>query len=35
MELGIWIIEGLISIAAAFLLGYIVIWFVTQFNKDK
>lgn len=30
-----WIIEGLLTMAAAFLLGYIVVWFIAQFNKDQ
>ena len=35
MELDIWVIEGLLTMAAAGLIGCIVAWFISQFNKDE
>jgi hypothetical protein len=35
MELDTWLIEGILTIAAAALIGYIAVWFISQFNKDN
>ena len=35
MELDIWIFEGLLIMAIAFMLAYIVAWFISRFNRDE
>jgi hypothetical protein len=35
MVLDNWLIEAILTIAAAFLVGYIAVWFISQFNKDN
>jgi hypothetical protein len=35
MVLDNWLIEAILTILAALLVGYIAVWFVSQFNKDK
>jgi len=35
MVLDNWLIEAILTILAALLVGYIAVYFVSQFNKDK